>query len=88
MQKTILAVLGAAAFGLMGASGSLAAPANGAAVGALGGQTDQVIQIRGGCGKMMHRSMDGQCRPGCGRGWHFSNHAGHCVTGPKIPAPE
>jgi hypothetical protein len=38
MQKTILALFGAAAFGLLGASSALAAPANGAAVGQLSQQ--------------------------------------------------
>ena len=87
MQKTILALLGAAAFGLLGASSVLAAPANGAAVGQLSQQSDQMIQVRGGCGRTMHRNMAGECRPGCGAGWHFSNRAGHCVTGPRIVSP-
>jgi hypothetical protein len=87
MRKTVVALLSAAAFGLMGASGAWAFQANGAALGQLGQQTDGVLQVRDGCGRAMYRDGGGSCRRGCGPGWHYSNRAGHCVTGPKIISP-
>jgi hypothetical protein len=58
MLRIVLAMLIAAGFGLVGASGASAAPANGAAIAELGRQTDQVIQVRESCGLGRHRNSD------------------------------
>jgi hypothetical protein len=83
MQKTVLALIAVAGLGFAVAPGALAAPAVGSAIAELGYRTGAVIQIRGGCGRASHRNSEGECRPGCGRGWHYSNHQGHCVSGPR-----
>ena len=67
--RIALATLVVAGFGLVGASGAFAAPANGAAIAELGHQTDQVIQVRDSCGIGRHRRF-GHCVPGCGQGWY------------------
>ena len=69
MCRIALATLVVAGFGLVGASGAFAAPANGAAIAELGHQTDQVIQVRDLCGIGRHRRF-GHCVPGCGQGWY------------------
>jgi hypothetical protein len=51
MRKTALATLVAVGFGLAGAGGASAAPANGAAIAELGHLADQLIQVREGCGR-------------------------------------
>jgi hypothetical protein len=68
MRKTALATLVAAGFGLAGACGASAAPANGAAIAELGHLADHVMQVREGCGLGRHRRL-GHCVPGCGFGW-------------------
>jgi hypothetical protein len=68
MRKTALATLVAVGFGLAGAGGASAAPANGAAIAELGHLADQLIQVREGCGLGPHRRF-GHCVPGCGFGW-------------------
>jgi hypothetical protein len=55
MRRITLAMLIAAGFGLVGASGASAAPANGAAIAELGHQTDEVVQVRESCGLGRHR---------------------------------
>jgi hypothetical protein len=45
MRKTALATLVAVGFGLAGAGGASAAPANGAAIAELGHLADQLIQV-------------------------------------------
>jgi hypothetical protein len=68
MRKTALATLVGVGFGLAGACGASAAPANGAAISELGHLADHVIQVREGCGRGRHRNL-GHCVPGCGLGW-------------------
>jgi hypothetical protein len=68
MRKTALATLTAAGFGLVGACGASAAPANGAAIAELGYLAYYVMQVRESCGRGRHRSY-GHCVPGCGPGW-------------------
>ena len=85
MRRIVLALAATAAFGLMGASGALAAPANGAAIAQLGHQADEVIQVRQGCGRNAHRE-GGRCVRGCGEGWWCSPRRRHCIQGDK-PIP-
>jgi hypothetical protein len=77
MRRITLAILIAAGFGFVGASGASAAPANGAAIGELGRKTDQVIQVRESCGLGRHRNW-GRCVPGCGPGWSQPYPEAHC----------
>jgi hypothetical protein len=77
MRRIALAMLVAAVFGLAGASGASAAPANGAAIAELGHQTDEVIQVRESCGLGRHRNW-GHCVPGCGPGWFQPYPEAHC----------
>jgi hypothetical protein len=67
-RRAALAMLDAAGFGLVPASGASATPANGTALAALGHLVDQVMQVRDSCGRGRHRSF-GHCVPGCGPGW-------------------
>jgi hypothetical protein len=81
MRRIALAMLAAAEFGLVGASGASAAPANGAAVAELGHQTNQIIQVRESCGLGRHRSLNsGHCVPGCGPGWFQPYPEARCRT--------
>jgi hypothetical protein len=77
MRRIALAMLVAAVFGLAGASGASAAPANGAAIAELGHQTDEVIQVRESCGLGRHRNW-AHCVPGCGPGWFQPYPEAHC----------
>ena len=69
MRGIALAMLVAIGYGFVGASGTFAAPANGAAIAELGHLVDQVMQVRESCGRGRHRSF-GRCVPGCGPGWY------------------
>jgi hypothetical protein len=77
-RRIALAMLVAAGFGLIGASGVSAAPANGAAIAEVGHQADQVIQVRESCGPGRHRNW-GHCVPGCGPGWFQPYPEAHCL---------
>jgi hypothetical protein len=56
----IVIVAGASFFATMGAS---AAPVSGKAIAQMAGQSDQVIQVSGGCGRWHYRDrVTGQCR--------------------------
>jgi hypothetical protein len=68
MRKIALAMLVAVGFGLAGACGASAAPANGGAIAELRHLADYVIQVRDSCGRGRHRRF-GHCVPGCGFGW-------------------
>ena len=78
MRRIVLAMLIAAGFGIIGASGGSAAPANGVAIAELiVHQTDRVIQVRESCGVGRHRNW-GHCVPGCGPGWFQPYPDAHC----------
>jgi hypothetical protein len=68
MRRIALAMLVATGFGLVGAWGVSAAPANGATIAEIWHLADQVMQVRDSCGRGRHRSS-GHCVPGCGPGW-------------------
>jgi hypothetical protein len=57
MRRITLAMLVAAVYGLVGASGASAAPANGAVIAELQRLFDQVIQVRDSCGRGRHRAF-------------------------------
>ncbi len=62
IQLVLLAAIAALfAFTTLGAQAMPAAPLNGVS------QSDQVIQVRGGCGPHRHRGPRGHCR--WDRGW-------------------
>jgi hypothetical protein len=69
MRRIALGMLVAIAYGVVGTSGTFAAPANGPAIAELGHLVDQVMQVRDSCGRGRHRSF-GHCVPGCGPGWY------------------
>jgi hypothetical protein len=59
MIAAIVVVAGASFFATMGAS---AAPVSGKAIAQMTGQSGQVIQVSGGCGRFWHRGPHGHCR--------------------------
>ena len=63
MRTTLFALIAAAGFAVIGASGAHAAAANGAAIEKAAQNADQVIVVR----------------EGCGRGRHWSRWQGRCV---------
>jgi hypothetical protein len=56
MRTILFAMFVAAGFALTGTSGANAAAANGTVVGQAAQQSDQIIQVREGCGRHRHWS--------------------------------
>jgi Spy/CpxP family protein refolding chaperone len=63
MRSIVLAAIVTAGMSLFGLSAASAAPASGqATISQLAGQSSQVIQVAGGCGRGWHRGPHGHCR--------------------------
>jgi len=62
MRSIVLAAIMAAVVSLFGMAAASAAPASGQAFSQLAGQSSQLIEVRGGCGRGWHRGPHGHCR--------------------------
>lgn len=63
MRTMFLIAITALGLGLVGLTGSSAAPANGAAIGPAANNGDAVIPVAQGCGRGWRRNRFGKCVP-------------------------